>query len=109
MYLLRGAVKQSLRDDKQNHLTELAARAEVCAETGDIRGSYQIVKGLLHSGSRPLKTIRDETGNLLTSREDVTQRWIRHFAGVFGAATSKLDSVCFPDPGTHGNIPPVTF
>ena len=79
------AVKCALRLDKKSYIDFSVARADRAARCGDSKTTYRIVKSL--SGYRPqrMKSVKDETGNVVSYQHGYDDRWIRHFTQVLSA------------------------
>ena len=81
--------------DKEASLVRRADDAQHAADRNDSKELYEIVRRLAGSPSKPLHTIKDESGEPLTSGDAVTSRWRRHFRQLFKARDAEsLSQVC---------------
>ena len=81
---IRPAFRQSLRRDKGQYLSEVAAQAAV-ANTKDVVRRLRPLLGpprRRQRGAASLPAVRLEDGTLATSPEEADARWLRHFSAA---------------------------
>ena len=76
-------IKRMARRDKRKFIDEQASEAENAAKIGDLKTLYRITKQLSKPEHKPQDiTIKDKSGNRLTSKESKLKRWAEHFKEV---------------------------
>lgn len=75
-------VKRSLRHDKRKWADDIAREAENAYKKGNMRGVYECTKRLCNSNQRRAEVIKDKDGKLLTTENEVLQRWKQHFSEI---------------------------
>lgn len=76
-------VKKSARNDKRTYIENLAEEAQKAAERGDLRSVYQITKKLSNKrGQKSSSTVKAKDGKILTTENEVANRWKEHFKEV---------------------------
>ena len=81
---IRPAFRQSLRRDKGQYLSEVAAHAAV-TKTKDVVRRLRPLLGpprRKQRGAAPLPAVRLEDGTLATSPDEADARWLRHFSAA---------------------------
>ena len=81
---IRPAFRQSLRRDKGQYLSEVAAQAAV-TQTKDVVRRLRPLLGpprRKQRGAAPLPAVRLEDGTFATSPEEADARWLRHFSAA---------------------------
>ncbi|XP_061188858.1 uncharacterized protein LOC133197034 [Saccostrea echinata] len=76
-------VKKALRADKRAHIDDLATKAEEAANRGEQGTLYKITKAL-NGRNRPSPNlpVKDKTGKLLSSKQEMEERWTEHFKEI---------------------------
>ena len=96
----------SILYDKQCALMRAADEAQAAAAAGDSKKLYTIVKRLSGAPARCLPSISSESGEVLTSKQDIIDRWRSHFANLFKARTCNSVSECVPCPTKVSSVHP---
>ena len=87
---LRSSIWPCLREDREDHLLAMAAKAQATADASDFKGSFGVVRALAHRTPKQLKTVMLENGAMAESETERQQRWVRHFTGVFSATNVEV-------------------
>ena len=74
-------IKKSARNDKREYCKGIADEAEKAAEMNNTRMLYSRIKQLSNRGIKKPHTIRDKVGQIITTREDQLQRWVKRAVG----------------------------
>ena len=72
-------VKRSLKRDKEEHINNLAEKAEKAAVEGHMNIVYQITKTLSGKHGRTEVPVKDKDGKTIFGKEDQAKRWVEHF------------------------------
>lgn len=76
-------IKSMARRDKRKFNDKQATEAESAAKIGDLKTLYRITKHLSKPQHKPQDlTIKDNSGDRLTSKESKLKRWAEHFKEV---------------------------
>ena len=75
----------ALKIDRIADLTKTAERAQHAASTNDITTTFKIVRQLAGGKPQQLQGVKDINGELITSKEAASKRWVDHFAKLFVA------------------------
>jgi hypothetical protein len=75
-------VKRALRRDKREWIDNIAREAEKSAARGQMKGVYDAAKTLSNTRVRTMDAVKDKTGKLLTTEDEVKKRWEVHFCEV---------------------------
>ena len=89
-------VRKSVKQDKRNHIEELATKAETAAEQRNLKDLYTITRLLSGKTSSPEKPIKDKNGTILNTPDQQKRRWAEHFHELLNR----------PAPETRANIIP---
>ena len=82
---LRWRVRHMVKADRDELLIRMAAKCQRACDRNDFKASFAVVRALSAFKPKQLKAVAMEDGSLSTSEEQRQARWVRHFAGVFGA------------------------
>eukprot|EP00973_Karenia_brevis_P082651 11456600-Karenia_brevis.AAC.1 len=80
---LANAVKLLIAVDREEHLENKAAEAQVASHNNDTRSCFAIVKCLAATKPQPHKTVQLLDGRMSANEEERQARWQQHFAKVF--------------------------
>ena len=90
--------------DKETSLIRVADEAQHAADCNDTKGLFSIVRRLNGVPPRALNTIKDATGKVLTTVDDVTSCWRQHFKALFKAnVVDDPGDAATPDQDSEGN------
>ena len=87
-------VKKCLQHDKRKWADDIAREAETAFQKGNMRGVYDCTKKLCNSKQRRMDVIKDKNGKLLSTENEVLQRWKEHFMEILNR----------PDPDTLADV-----
>lgn len=76
---LSKCIKRQVKLDKNNFYSNLALAAQSAADLGNMRDLYKLTREISSSRSAHVKPIQDESGNLITSKDEQIAVWKRHF------------------------------
>ena len=94
--MLSRDIQRSVRNDKKEHLENLAMQAEIAANQNRLKDVYEITKSIAGKVSKSGSHIRDKDGSLLKTDEDILNRWAEHFTELLN----------LPPPEEEVEIPP---
>ena len=75
-------VKHSVKNDKQLWLEGLAKEAEESMQKGNLKAVYSTTKKICNQQTRRMDSVKDKNGCLLSTEQEVQQRWHEHFREV---------------------------
>ena len=84
--LWRNHSRALCRKDKSARLENLILQADDAANKHDSRRMYQIIKAFGSFTRTPIRAIHNSSGVPTLGEDEYIQRWLQHFAGVFGAS-----------------------
>jgi hypothetical protein len=94
-------VQRKLREDKQNQLEGLCEKLEDSNNKGNMKQVYQTVKTLTAKFKPQLIGIQSATGEMITEREKIAERWREYCEELYDekeAKDEKLDYTREPAP-----------
>ena len=86
-------VKRALRRDKRQWIDNIAIEAEKSAARGQMKGVYDAAKTLCNTRARTMDAVKDKTGKLLTTEDEVKKRWEEHFCEVLNRPVPEMPAV----------------
>ena len=75
-------VRKSARKDKRDYITKKCESME--ENMGNTKFVFQTVKDVTREFKPRMRSIRDESGNVLTEDEKISRRWQQHCSSVYG-------------------------
>lgn len=91
-------VRRSVREDKKDHIDELASKAEYAAAVNNMKDLYDITKKIAGTAVRRSIPVKNRDGVLLNDVNEQLQRWREHFQEVLnlqrdGIEVTRIDRV----------------
>ena len=86
-------MKKALRKDKREWMDRIAEEAEESAARGHMKGVYDAAKTLCNSKPRTMDAVKDKSGKLLTTEEEVKKRWEEHFCEILNRPVPETAAV----------------
>ncbi|GAB1600087.1 hypothetical protein Ahia01_000286200 [Argonauta hians] len=83
-------IKKNVRTDKRGYYEDLATQAEEAAGQRNMRELFNIIRKLSGRSMRSEKPIKDKEGNILSTKEEQTKRWVEHFTELLNRAPASL-------------------
>ena len=75
--------------DKVASIEAAADEAQMAANANDSKMLFSIVRRLSGTPARALSTLKDESGNVISSNDELVARWRSHFCKVFKASIAE--------------------
>ena len=72
-------VKRQMRADKRKWLDKKCEDAELAANNGRLKETYEIIKSICNEKRKSCQTVKDKVGNILTDNNSKLERWKEHF------------------------------
>ena len=95
--ILHLAVSPLVREDRELYINSLSFAAQRNAHTGNIRGTFAVIKALTKHSIRAPPAVRLLDGTIINDEVRRQQRWHEHFCDVFNgksfANVTHLESV----------------
>ena len=86
---------KAVRHDQRQAVLRMAAKIQSLEDAGDTLKSYKLIKRLSGVAPRPLKGLKNKTGDILRNEIEIRQRWIEHYTEVLSATfANSLDEAC---------------
>ena len=87
--LLHFAVGPLTREDKELYVNNLSFSAQRHAHSGNIRGTFGIIKALTKHRTRPPPAVKLIDGTIVTDEIQRQERWLEHFCSVYNGRMFK--------------------
>ena len=72
-------MKRQMRADKRKWLDKKCEDAELAANNGRLKETYEIIKNISNEKWKSCQTVKDKVGNILTDNNSKLERWMEHF------------------------------
>lgn len=97
--LVCSNLQRKLREIQNLWWSNLAARTQLCADTGDYRGFYEALKAVNGPSHRVQSPVRSADGHaLLTDKASILNRWAEHFQTLFSTDRTVQDAALLNIP-----------
>ena len=97
-------VKRSIRRDKRAWIDRIATEAEESAARGHLKGVYDAAKVLCNKRARSMDAVKDKSGKLQTSEEQVKKRWEEHFREILNRPDPVTPAVIEEEDGIEFDV-----
>ena len=97
-------VKRSIRRDKRAWIDRIATEAEESAARGHLKGVYDAAKVLCNKRARSMDAVKDKSGKLQTSEEQVKKWWEEHFREILNRPDPVTPAVIEEEDGIEFDV-----
>ena len=87
MEILQFAVSPLVREDRELYVNSLSFAAQRNAHTGNIRGTFAVIKALTKHTVRAQPAVKLLDGTVVNDEQRRQQRWHEHFCQIFNGRT----------------------